>query len=276
MKIDHSLISVLVNTSENLNASVCLVGGSVRDYVLNRDVFDLDFVVEGVNAIDFVKKAFPNNKKRVHRRFMTVSVFLDRHGWVDFASAREESYKECGAMPDVRASVIEKDLFRRDFTVNAMAMGIGAGRFEEGQLIDLYNGMRAIKEKTLDVLHNKSFWDDPIRILRGVRLAIRLGFSFGDNTIELIKQARENNFLTKVPKERIRDELLLAFSEPDPAQVLLKEYELLSLDWISENIDVSNLHDVKGILDFFSLMERKEAVRVIDEFKFPKKLLKRL
>src|SRR4051794_40345423 len=189
----HPALEVLRDEPE-----VWVVGGAVRDVLLGRPPRELDVVVEG-DAVALARRL--GEPDAVHERFGTARV-----GDVDLAAARTETYAAPGALPDVRlGATIEDDLARRDFTVNALAVrladGTGVGR--PGALEDL-------EARVLRVLHERSFVDDPTRVLRLRRYAARLGFAPDAATARL---AADADFGT-VSGDRLGAELRLALAEP--------------------------------------------------------------
>ncbi len=276
MEFSHPIISFVENLCVKDNITCCLVGGSVRDIFLKRDFVDFDFVLEE-NAVDFVKHHFKGSPIVAHKRFMTASVQFRGHR-LDFATARKETYEYCGAMPVVGPAPIEEDMARRDFTINAMAISLGSGRFYglKGGIIDPFNGRIDIERRVLDVTYEKSFCDDPIRVLRGIRLKRRLGFDFSSRCYEMIKEVREKKYMLNVPKERVRDEVFLSLTEQMPGAIFQEEISLLGKEWLSEELDEYMLSHAGNIKHFFLSMPKKEAARVIKEFKFPHKFLKDL
>ena len=156
--LSSEFVTVLKESSslaDSLGFKVYLVGGVVRDLILERKVFDLDIVVEG-NAIVFADKLSELLGEKLHRHhsFGTATVDFREHK-IDFATARTETYSHQGVLPKVSPASIVEDLFRRDFTINAMAISLN--KEDYGKLIDLYDGLGDIKKKLIRVLHNKSF-----------------------------------------------------------------------------------------------------------------------
>lgn len=192
-----------------------LVGGAVRDLLLGKGRADLDLVVEG-DAMTLAAKL--GAEVIAHERFATAKVRLDGHE-VDIAGARVESYAEPGALPDVRpAETIAEDLGRRDFTINAMAIGLSGSP----KLIDPHNGRLDLEQGLLRVLHPNSFADDPTRALRAARYAARLDFELEGETATLLRAAE----LGTVSADRREAELLRLAAEKDAA----RGFELLA-EW---------------------------------------------
>ncbi len=214
----EEFLAYLSRLGEKDGIRIALVGGAVRDVLLGRDSFDVDVVVEA-DAVEFADRHFPDRKKRVFKYYRTCSVWFEEVGRVDFATARKEHYPQCASRPVISPATIEEDLFRRDFTINAMAWVLAGGVLDPSGPIDLYGGKKDLEDGILDVLHERSFCDDPIRILRGIRYCVRFDFRFSDRCLRLIEEARQKRYLELVPKERVVDEIGLIRKEPDPDRV---------------------------------------------------------
>lgn len=205
---------------------VHLVGGAVRDLLLQRDPRELDVVVEG--DVDALAQRFGGRGERVtHARFGTATVRDSECCW-DLAAARGETYARPGALPDVFPAPIEDDLQRRDVTVNALALDLASGvvRTVEHALDDLDDGR-------LRVLHDASFVDDPTRLWRVARYAARLGFELEEHTASLAAQAVAGGALATVSGTRIGNELRLALDEPDPVAALESAVALGLAPWLA-------------------------------------------
>lgn len=200
--------------------SVYLVGGAVRDLLLGRARADVDLVILGdAGALAGKLGVEPTE----HERFATAKVELDGHE-VDIATARSESYRHPGALPEVApATEIEADLARRDFTINAIALPLRG----EPTPIDPHGGMDDLEAGLVRVLHPRSFEDDPTRALRAARYAARFGFELEERTAELIRAAD----LETVSADRRRAELLRVAAEPEAPRAfdLLGEWGLVDL-----------------------------------------------
>ena len=197
------------------------VGGCVRDWHLGiTTVKDLDVTVEGdgIAAARAMAHALKGTVT-AHRSFGTATLRLPRgKGRVDLASCRKEIYKRPGAYPSVSPGTLEEDLFRRDFTVNAMALAVNPGRF--GTLIDPFQGARDLQQKRLRILHGRSFLDDPSRILRGIRFAQRFGLSWDPGTARAARAALSAGALQWLNAGRLRREMERMLQEPDPRACL--------------------------------------------------------
>jgi len=199
-----------------------LVGGVVRDLLLERANLDLDLVLEG-DAIKLADElaGIKDGKVTAHLRFGTAKLQWDNWS-VDLTTARAETYDKPCALPTVKPASIKEDLFRRDFTINAMAIELSPGHY--GQLLDLYGGRDDLEHKLIRVLHEKSFVDDATRIWRGLRYEQRLNFQLEPVTLKLLK--RDTAYLKKVSGDRIRHELELILKEAYPEKVLSRADEL--------------------------------------------------
>ena len=194
---------------------VYLVGGAVRDLLLGRGRADIDLLVEGDATALAAELGGANSE---HDRFGTVKVEVEGHE-VDIVGARTETYERPGALPVVTpAESIEKDLARRDFTINAMAIPLQG----EARLIDPYGGRSDLEAGLLRVLHDGSFVDDPTRAVRAARYASRFGFRLEPHTEELLRQTD----LTTVSADRRRTELERLAAEENACE----GFELLA-DW---------------------------------------------
>ncbi|MFC2073152.1 CCA tRNA nucleotidyltransferase, partial [Chloroflexota bacterium] len=202
--------------------SLYLVGGVVRDLLLGRANLDLDLVVAG-DAINLAQQLAERTQGQIitHPLFNTAKLRLNKWS-VDLATARSETYAKPGALPTVKSSSIDMDLFRRDFTINAMAIELIPSRY--GQLIDPYRGRDDLEYKFLRVLHERSFIDDSTRIWRGLRYEQRLGFQLEPDTLRLLK--RDIPMLDTISGDRIRHELELILKEEFPEKILRRAEEL--------------------------------------------------
>ncbi len=205
-----------------------IAGGSVRDILLGRPHYDLDIAVEG-DAIALAHALEQNGVGRVVATHRFGTAELDWHGprHLDLVTARRERYERPGALPTVEPGTILDDMARRDFTVNAMAIGLHEERI--GPLIDPHAGAADLHSRLIRVLHDASFTDDPTRIIRAVKYARRLAFGIELHTLELIFQAVRDGALAAVSMDRIVRELLLVMQEPQAGQMLadLENYGVL-------------------------------------------------
>jgi len=210
-----------------------LVGGVVRDLLLDQPIErDLDLMVEG-DAVAFARMLATDLEGTVsaaHHAFGTATVILEQFHTgamdhplaLDLARTRVEQYPQPAALPVVQPAGIDQDLQRRDFSINAMALPVRtvAGHLAPTTLLDPFEGRQDLAAGRLRVLHDVSFDDDPTRILRGVRLAARLGFHLEPHTQTLLAEALTRGRLEATSPDRIRTELCLALEEPQPEEVL--------------------------------------------------------
>ena len=198
------------------------VGGCVRDWLLERPVDEVDIMVEG-DSVSLAKRfaATHHGEVTAHPQFRTATVEY-RNGKksqrVDFAACRKEAYSEPAAYPKVSPGSLKDDLFRRDFTVNAMAMHVTPKTF--GRLVDLFGGADDVQARLIRVLHAQSFRDDPSRILRAIRFAERLQFTIEPQTAAWMRAALQENVLSRLNRGRLRKELLAMLEEPEPLSCL--------------------------------------------------------
>jgi tRNA nucleotidyltransferase (CCA-adding enzyme) len=192
--------------------AVYLVGGAVRDLVLGAAPLDLDLVIDGdLEAV----AALLGTPDRVHDRFDTLTVSLGDATY-DLARARTETYERPGALPTVAPAGIGEDLERRDFTANAVALGLT--QTVRGRLLEARGGLEDIRGRRLRVLHDLSFIDDPTRLLRLARYAGRLEFSVEDHTRALAEAAVDGGAVDTVSGPRLGMELRLLAEQGDPVR----------------------------------------------------------
>jgi len=210
--------------AEKLGFHAYAVGGFVRDLLMRSPNFDIDIVLEG-DAIEFAR-AFSEQyhvKAKMHRKFNTAMLVFSNGQTVDVASARFEYYQRPAALPIVELSSLKLDLYRRDFTINTLALALNPGEF--GQLIDFFSGQRDIKERTIRVLHNLSFIEDPTRILRAIRFEQRFGFRIGKQSAGLIRNAVRMGLIQKLGGRRFLHEIKLILEEENPVPALQRMAE---------------------------------------------------
>jgi tRNA nucleotidyltransferase (CCA-adding enzyme) len=203
-----------------------LVGGPVRDLLLGRHVIDIDLTLEDGSST-FARSLAKRIEGRVRSfpQFLTYKVTAEGLPEIDIATARKERYRKPGALPSVTAGRLADDLVRRDFSINAMAMDLG-----EGRLVDPTGGEADLRSRTLRVLHDRSFIDDPTRIFRALRLAARLQFTLEPRTADLLHGAIREGALETVARERIWRELFLAMDEADAPEIVTTLRETGALD----------------------------------------------
>ncbi len=205
-----------------------VVGGFVRDLLLRHENLDIDIVIEG-DAIIFARlfAARYGARFREFQKFKTAVLIFPDGFKIDVATARTEYYEAPGALPIVEYSSIKMDLYRRDFSINTLALRLNPGEF--GTLLDFFGAQRDLKEGRISLLHNLSFVEDPTRVFRAVRFEQRFKFRISKLTANLINNAVRNNFFDRLSGARLFQELRLILQEenPIPAVARLAEFDLL-------------------------------------------------
>jgi len=230
-RLSKRILNILKTTgdvADEFGYGAYVVGGFVRDLFLYRANEDVDIVIEG-DGIAFAKKYGKMEAARIHtyEKFGTAVVIFADGFKIDIASARLEYYKFPAALPIVEMGSIKLDLFRRDFTINTLAIQLNPEKF--GTLIDFFSARKDIKERIIRVLHNLSFVEDPTRVFRAIRFEQRFGFTIGKLTSGLIDNAVSMNFFRDLSGRRVLTELkqILEEDNPVPAIIRLNDYDLL-------------------------------------------------
>lgn len=219
------ILRELGKTAENEGMNVYLVGGLVRDLLLRRNNLDIDIVVEG-DGILFADKVceLHQARKRSHSQFGTAKIIFQDGFRIDVATARLEYYDKPAALPNVEWSSLKLDLYRRDFTMNTVAIRLNPGRF--GELVDFFGGQKDIKDKVIRVIQNLSFIEDPTRIFRAIRFSERFGFALGSQTKYLMQSAIQQGLPSKLDGRRLFAELKLILQEEDPFPIIDRMQEI--------------------------------------------------
>lgn len=243
--VTRPLLKAIRRVARRVGTPVYLVGGPLRDALLGRPAADIDIAVEG-DSTRFGKALARelHGTFKSYRRFGTGTVaFKGSEGQVDVARARTETYASPAALPRVRAADIRADLRRRDFTINAMAYPLTACRQPRTvadheslspdthrptldprpltpSLIDPFNGLEDLRRGLIRALHEKSFEDDPTRIFRAVRFAVRFGFRIEPRTLGLMNRAIREGRLDLLSGKRVLAELELVMRETDSGEIL--------------------------------------------------------
>jgi len=239
------ILKLIGKLAQEKSFNAFVVGGFARDLLSGVKNYDVDIVIEG-DAIKFGKllRGKTGGALVVHQKFGTCTLVLP---WgtggisrfkVDIATARKETYKHPAALPDVQFSLLKDDLYRRDFTINAMAVALNKNSF--GQLIDFFNGQKDLNSKIIRSLHKKSFIDDPTRIFRAVRFEQRFNFKIEPHTQHLIKTAVSADMFGRTEKQRIRDELILILKEENPLKAVRRMHQLHELRFIHPNLKMTD------------------------------------
>lgn len=245
----HALLEKIAEVAAERKIPLYIVGGFVRDLLLDTPSLDFDLVVEG-DAIALAEAVREKLGGRVtsHSRFGTAKWFLDKEGLVildntqeikeslpdalDFISARREFYTHPSALPTVARGSIKLDLHRRDFTINTLALRLDGAHY--GELYDYWGGLADLRSQIVKVLHSLSFIDDPTRILRAVRYEQRYGFKLDSRTQELMLEAKE--LLKRVSGDRIRHEFDRILEEDLAASMMDRLAELTILTSIHPDL----------------------------------------
>jgi tRNA nucleotidyltransferase (CCA-adding enzyme) len=229
------LFEVAVTCADDLKMDVYLVGGCIRDLLLGTETLDWDIVVQGdgpeLGAAIAAKFDGEIQKKS---QFLTCTVILENENKLDIATTRSEIYKHPAALPEVQKSSIDEDLFRRDFTVNTLALKLnGEDAFT---LIDKYNGLKDLNAGLIKILHSKSFLDDPTRAFRAIRYEKRFGFSLQSETNQLLKEAINAKVFDRLSGFRIFNELKRTLQEKQPASYVQRYKEIGLLQCIHPDL----------------------------------------
>ncbi|HUL23108.1 MAG TPA: CBS domain-containing protein [Thermodesulfobacteriota bacterium] len=223
----HKLLMEFGRVGDDLGYAVYAVGGFVRDLLLRVENFDVDIVVEGDGILfaEEFEKRIPC-RIRSHRKFGTAIILFPDGLKVDVATARWEVYDSPAALPTVESASIKMDLYRRDFTVNTLAIQLNPKAF--GELIDFFGGVKDVKDKTIRALHNLSFVEDPTRVFRAIRFEQRFGFQIGKHTQNLMRNAVKVGFLERLSGGRVLSEIILILQEEDPLPALkrMRDFDL--------------------------------------------------
>ena len=235
--------------ADRLGFSAFLVGGFVRDLLLRIENLDIDIVIEG-DGILFAEKFAERLSGRVksHKKFGTAVVIipslppLEKGGRgefkIDIATARMEYYEHPAALPIVEMSSLKNDLYRRDFTINTLAISLN--KKGAWKLIDFFGGQRDLKERAIRVLHNLSFVEDPTRVFRAIRFEQRFNFSIGKQTMTLLEGAVKKDLFNRLSGSRVYLELVLMLKEREPVKMVKRMQELSLLKFIHPKIIYSD------------------------------------
>ena len=233
----QDLINLAGEIAAKSNTPAYLVGGFVRDLILQVRNLDLDIVVEG-DGINFAGELAERLRVKIvrHTRFGTATVIFAHNLKIDITSAREECYPEPACLPLVKNGKVKDDLKRRDFTINAMSISLNSQDY--GKLVDFFGGIDDLRNRKIRVLHDLSFIDDPTRILRAVRFEQRYNFHIEPKTLKLLKAAVKIKMLEKVQPQRLRDELILMLKEASVIKQVKQLQSLTGLKFINPHLKV--------------------------------------
>jgi len=270
-KIRHSLpnnileiLRDLGKTGDDLGIKVFAVGGFVRDLLLGTPNADIDVTVEGDGILfaDMFASSYGCRVKS-HKKFGTATIIFPDDSKIDVASTRLEYYDSPGVLPTVERSSLKMDLYRRDFTINTLAIALSEGEF--GRLIDFFSARHDLKDKSIRGLHNLSFVEDPTRVFRAIRFEQRLGFRMAAHTEILIKNSIKMNFLDKLGGRRLFNELVHIFEEKDPLLAVERIASFGALKYIHRSLEetaaiVPVFKESRQIITWFELLYQKQSI----------------
>lgn len=254
-----ALVNKVIQLADEEKIQAYLVGGIVRDLFLKRKNLDLDIVLEA-DAVIFAKKLAKELgcPVQVYEQFKTATLVIGEKR-LDLASARKESYLYPGALPVVSFGKIYDDLLRRDFTINALALYLNGP--SRGQCVDFFNGRADLKNKTIRILHDKSFEDDPTRLLRAVRFEERFYFRMDSRTRALFKGAMAQNYPATVKAPRYFSEFSKILKEKKPLAALKRLNAFKGLRFIANPLVVA-WNDVARLEQSIPLLENKAGYKI--------------
>ncbi|HEU5064381.1 MAG TPA: hypothetical protein VFT86_00640 [Gaiellaceae bacterium] len=236
---------------------VYLVGGTVRDILLGERNFDVDVVVEG-DAIALARAVAEklDGRVRAHKKFGTAVVLYGDDERLDLVTARSETYHAPAVLPTVAPGTIQDDLHRRDFTINAMAVSLKGENL--GELVDPFEGRADLQAGRIRILHDRSFIDDPTRILRAIRYEDRYGFRMDEHTVELARQCIATGHVGDLSGARLRDELIALLEEGDVSHAIPRLAELGAEKEVHPHVNA----DEEAVRLFDRLRELNERYRL--------------
>jgi len=235
--------------ADEIGYNIYVVGGFVRDLIIGVENLDIDLVVEG-DGICFAKKFSEkySAKLETYERFRTALVTMENGLSIDIVTARKEKYPHPAALPEVSEGTVRDDLFRRDFTINSMAIKLNSNDW--GKVIDFFEGEKDLSKGIIRILHDLSFIDDPTRIIRAVRFEARYGFHMEEKTESLAVKAIESGIFDALSRERIGFEFDILLREKNFAEILKRMLNLGILEKIYPEIDLTDvLMDILASLD---------------------------
>jgi len=254
----YNLLVEFGKTGDELGLNVYAVGGFVRDMMIGEKNLDIDITVEG-DGIKFAEQFAKKYGARVksHEKFGTAVILFSDKKKIDVASTRLEYYDSPGVLPTVERSSLKMDMYRRDFSINTLAISLIGKEF--GKLVDYFGGRRDLKEKSIKVLHNLSFVEDPTRVFRAVRFEQRLGFNIAAQTEDLIKSAVKMDFFEKLKGKRLLSELIHIFQETNFVNSIERMGELGLLKFIHPSITLKDellelLKETQQVVSWFELL----------------------
>jgi len=246
--LEEGIFKTIMNTSHELNIDSYVVGGFVRDYYINKEIkkdIDILCIGSGINFAINVQNSIDSTKKiKIYKRFGTAMLKWKDYT-VEFVGARKESYSEDTRKPEVKPGTFMDDMNRRDFTINTLAISLNKENY--GELIDTFNGIGDLNKGIIKTPtdSDKTFSDDPLRMLRAVRFSSQLNYKIEKNTFESIK--RNLNRIEILSGERISEELnkILMQDKPSNGFILLDKLNILKTI-LPELESLKGIEEVEG------------------------------
>ena len=232
---DITVLDKIIDITSKKKIRCYLVGGAVRDIILGKTPKDLDFVVDKKAENISSEIALELNGEVLSNSEFGTSKLSFKKSIYDIANARSETYAHPGALPKVTRNSIDKDLWRRDFSINSIAIQLTQD--EDWQILDPTDGLADISHGTIRVLHDKSFVDDPTRIFRAIKYSTRFGFSIDEKTEKLIGDCIKSNYINKISGNRILSEV---------SQILEEDHFKTSIKLLSSLGILSSIHPKKA------------------------------
>jgi len=246
-KLNLEIISIVSNLSIKLKIKTFLVGGYVRDLLLERKSKDIDILVigDGISFANEVKKRLDSKVNlQIFKNFGTAMINYDGFN-IEFVGSRKESYQKSSRNPVITAGTFEDDISRRDFTINSVAISLNED--DKGRIIDLFDGIHDLKKGIIKTPKNPkiTFYDDPLRMMRAIRFATQLNFKIENSNIKIIKSEKER--IKIISMERIHEELnkILLSPKPSIGFLLLKSTGLLEIIF-PEIIKLEGIDEIEG------------------------------
>ncbi len=254
----YQLLERMALVGERCGETVYAVGGFVRDLLLNIPNQDIDVVVDG-EGIPFAAHLAEEFGGRVksHEKFGTSVVIFPDGYRIDVATARMEYYEHPGALPTVEKSSVKSDLFRRDFTINSMAVKLtGSNAF---CLIDFFNGERDLRNKEIQVLHSLSFIEDPCRLFRAIRFEQRFAFDIGKQAEAFMRNTVKKCLVDSLSGTRLFNEIKILLKEKRPMDCIrrMQSFELLqsvSPEMLKNSKDLEVLDRLKSVFSWAAML----------------------
>ncbi|WMJ81877.1 CCA tRNA nucleotidyltransferase [Clostridium sp. MB40-C1] len=258
-KEQQYIVNLIVGICQRKKVEAYIVGGAVRDILLSSEINDIDICITE-DPINIINELSSIKEYRYHKEFQTSNIKFNNNVEIDLIRCRKESYSYNGALPNIIPSNLQEDLFRRDFTVNAIAYNILSEK-----VIDPYKGIDDIKLKKIKKIHKGSYTEDPTRIFRAIRYSVRYNFEIYDK--EEVKLAINNRMIFNISNDRIIREIFLMCSEENWIEnITLCNYcNIFSIDCSllgkkNNFFDYNNIDD--RILNLFSALRDEKFVDI--------------